>query len=71
MMLMRFDRFKIKQTMARRNVEKFEELAKLADLSAATLYNTMDSYHWRSHTVNSVANALQVNPLDLITIDEQ
>ena len=51
-------------------LEKFEDLAKRAGLSTATVYNALDGYNWRSQTLDAIANALGCSPRDIITIDE-
>ena len=69
MLKMRFDRFKVKREMGQIGIGTFKDLAKIADISPTTLYNTMDQYDWRSATIHSVAAALNCDPLNLLTVD--
>lgn len=70
MLKTRIDRFKVKQHMEQLGIATFEELAKKAELSPATLYNALDGYKWRSSTLDSIANALGCSSRDITTIDE-
>ena len=67
---MRLDRYKVKQRMNDIRLEHIIELATLADLHSNTIYNALDSHKWVSTTVEKIAKALQCNPLELITVDE-
>jgi len=70
MMKTRIDRFKVKQVMEKQNIEALQDLAPLAKISPTTLYNVLDSYAWRAATLDAIADALKVNPLSLLTVDE-
>ena len=65
----RLDRYKVKQQMLRCKLEYFSELIKRAGISQTVFYTSLDSYKWRSQTVDALANALQCSPLDLLTVD--
>jgi lambda repressor-like predicted transcriptional regulator len=65
----RIDRFKVKQRMEALGIDTFEELAKRAKLSPATLYNALDGYNWRSTTLDAIANALGCSSREITTID--
>jgi hypothetical protein len=65
----RLDRYKIKQQMLRCKLEYFRELIDLAGISQTVFYTSLDSYKWRSQTLDALANALRCNPLDLLTVD--
>jgi len=65
----RLDRYKIKQQMLRCKLEYFRELIERAGISQTVFYTSLDSYKWRSQTVDALANALQCSPFDLLTID--
>jgi lambda repressor-like predicted transcriptional regulator len=66
----RIDRFKVKQHMELLGIEKFEVLARRAKLSPTTLYSALDSYNYRSTTLDAIANALGCSSRDITTIDD-
>ncbi|HRW04468.1 MAG TPA: hypothetical protein P5121_05215 [Caldilineaceae bacterium] len=65
----RLDRYKVKQQMLRCKLEYFRELIDRAGISQTVFYTSLDSYKWRSQTVDALANTLQCSPLDLLTVD--
>lgn len=68
MMKTRIDRFKIKQAMKGR-FDTMEDLAGAASISTNTMSTATDSYSWRAATLDSIANALGVQPASLLTTD--
>jgi len=66
----RIDRYKVKQLMAMREIEIFEELIKLTGLSQTTFYAALDSHAWKSQTLDAIANALACEPWDITTRDK-
>jgi DNA-binding Xre family transcriptional regulator len=63
----RIDRFKVRTRMDQLGIETYQELAKLAGVSEATVYNSLDGYNWRSQTLDALATALRCAPTDIIT----
>lgn len=66
----RIDRFKVKKETERRGISALQELAPLAGISPTTLYGVLDSYSWRAATLDAIANALGVESLVLLTVDD-
>lgn len=66
----RIDQFKIKRAMQRRGIATLQDLAPLAGISSNTLYSVADSYSWRAATLDAIANALEIEPLALLTVDD-
>lgn len=66
----RIDQFKIKRVMQLRGIATLQDLAPLAGISSNTLYSVADSYSWRAATLDAIANALEVEPLALLTVDD-
>lgn len=68
----RIDKFKVKIRMGKiGNLSTLEELAKAANLGENTVYRSLDSYTWKASTLNAIARALDCNPKDLLTVDEE
>lgn len=59
----------VKVLMAAKGIDSNEELAKLAGFSGQTMRNLLDGGEFRSSTLKALADALEVNPLDLLEID--
>lgn len=66
----RIDRFKVKKETERRGISALQDLAPLAGISPTTLYTVLDSYSWRAATLDAIANALGVESLTLLTVDD-
>jgi lambda repressor-like predicted transcriptional regulator len=66
----RIDRFKVKKETERRGISALQELAPLAGISPTTLYSVLDSYSWRAATLDAIANALEVESIALLTVDD-
>ena len=56
--------------MERRKIGTLQELADIAEISQTTIYSAVDSYSWRTATLDAIANALGVTPISLLTVDE-
>lgn len=69
-MRMRVDRFKVLGQMSKQQIEHFSDLAALSGLAKNTVSSVLDSYDWKSQTVNKMAVALKCSPLELITVDD-
>lgn len=69
MMKTRLDRYKIRQQMAVRRMERFQDLIDRADISQTAFYTSVDSHKWKSQTLDAIANALQCSPIELLTVD--
>mgnify|MGYP001228445653 CR=1 FL=1 len=65
----RLDRYKVKEQMLRCKIEYFNELIRRSGVSQTVFYTSLDSYDWRSKTVDALANVLRCNSFDLLTID--
>lgn len=63
----RIDRYKVRTRMEQLGIDTYQELAKLAGLSEATIYNSLDGFNWRSQTLDALAIALRCAPTDIIT----
>lgn len=66
----RIDQFKIKRAMQLRGIATLQDLAPLAGVSSNTLYSVADSYSWRAATLDAIANALEVESIALLTVDD-
>lgn len=66
----RIDRFKVKKEAEQKGIGTLQDLAPLAGISPTTLYNVLDSYSWRAATLDAIANALKVESIALLTVDD-
>ena len=67
----RIDKFKVKRLMGgMEGIETLEDLAELAGVHSNTIYRVLDSYKWKSATLDAIAGALGCNPKDILTVDE-
>lgn len=55
--------------MAAKGIKDAEELAKLAGFSGQTMRNLLEGRDFRSSTLKDLAEALNVNPLDLLDVE--
>lgn len=66
----RIDKFKVKRFMEKvEDVYTLEDLAERAGVHSNTMYNVLDSYRWKSATLDAIARALGCNPKDILTVD--
>lgn len=66
----RIDEFKVRQRLKGvEGIDTIQELAKAAELGENTLYRSLKGYNWKSNTLNSIADVLNCNPVDLLTVD--
>ena len=68
-MATRIDRFKVRRLMADRQMGRFEDLIDKAGISQTTFYTSVDSYVWKSKTLDAIAKALGCVSTDLLTDD--
>lgn len=63
------DERKVKALAELRGLSTMRELAQAADIGEATLYNVLAGGGFRSATLESLAKALNVNPIDLLRVE--
>jgi len=59
----------VKILMAAKGMDDTKALAKAAGLSNQTVRNLLEGREFRSSTIRELADALGVNPLDLLEVD--
>lgn len=57
---------KLKRWMAIRDFERFEDLAVAAKISPTTIYRIVETNKFNGKTLDAIAQALGVNPMDLL-----
>lgn len=62
----RISKKKLKMWMAIRGFEKVEDLASKAEISPVTIYSNWDTNRFQGQTLDKLASALEVNPIDLL-----
>lgn len=66
----RIDKFKVNRLLSQIDgIDTLEDLAERAGVHKNTVYNVLDSYKWKSATLDSIARALNCNPKDILTVD--
>ncbi len=65
-MIMKIDRFKIKELMAKKKIDNFSELARMLNISKNQLSNILsDKYNPIKSNVVELANFFNIDPRDL------
>ncbi len=66
---LRIDERKLRIIMATRGIDTLQELSEKSGVSYSTLYNVLNGAPFRSVTLQGLAQALEVNPVDLMVIE--
>lgn len=65
------DKKTVQRRMIDQEIASFQELSKRAGISPTTLYNVFDNDNWTRKTLDSIAAALDVNPLTLLVVEDE
>lgn len=65
-MITKIDKQKVRLWMLNRRIDTYKELAQKANITEATLHSVLDSNRFTGKTLDAVAQALEVNPMDLL-----
>lgn len=66
---LRIDERKLKIIMATKEIDTYAALAKKSGLHWTTISKLVSGQGFRSETLDAIANALEVNPLDLLQVE--
>jgi len=67
--IIKIDRKKVEIEMIHADTKSFQNLADRAGMSTDTLFKALDGSKWTTKTWKKIAEALNCNPLDLITTE--
>ncbi len=70
MMRTKIDRQKVRIHMALRSIDTFDVLIERSGLAQTTFYTSLDSFDWKSRTLDAIANALNCQPWEITTRDD-
>ena len=64
----KIDRRKVRVKMARAGIEELSELARRSGLHPNTIHKVLDSHNWSSRTLDALAQALDCESTELLTV---